>query len=289
MSGETLGDLIATLGSIDDDEIDWPNVQRTTVLIHQTFHYAYPAAITALRQRLIVVPARLPRRPAARHLQDARLGLQRRHRAVVRHVRQRGARLQRRGRRARRRVLDLGRRRARGAGRGATSPTRWPRQPLPAAVAPDLPGRRRCARPPSRCAPRAPTGLELAQRDLPPRARALHLRLGHHDRRDDGRRGLGGRRRRVPGLRALHGRPLPAVRAARRATSRATCSARAGRTPGSRCSCRTPGRRVLRAGGLRPDARPPPGPALRHGRGRPRLRRRAADLGHVRGAASAAS
>ena len=57
MSGETLGDLIATLGSIDDDEIDWPNVQRTTVLIHQTFHYAYPAAITALRQRLIVVPA----------------------------------------------------------------------------------------------------------------------------------------------------------------------------------------------------------------------------------------
>jgi transglutaminase-like putative cysteine protease len=57
MSGETLGDLIATLGSIDDDEIDWPNVQRTTVLIHQTFHYAYPSAITALRQRLIVVPA----------------------------------------------------------------------------------------------------------------------------------------------------------------------------------------------------------------------------------------
>jgi transglutaminase-like putative cysteine protease len=57
MAGETLGDLIATLGSIDDDEIDWPNVQRTTVLIHQTFHYAYPSAITALRQRLIVVPA----------------------------------------------------------------------------------------------------------------------------------------------------------------------------------------------------------------------------------------
>jgi transglutaminase-like putative cysteine protease len=57
MSGDSLGDLIATLGSIDDDEIDWPNVQRTTVLIHQTFHYAYPSAITALRQRLIVVPA----------------------------------------------------------------------------------------------------------------------------------------------------------------------------------------------------------------------------------------
>jgi transglutaminase-like putative cysteine protease len=57
MSGDSLGDLIATLGSIDDDEIDWPNVRRTTVLIHQTFHYAYPSAITALRQRLIVVPA----------------------------------------------------------------------------------------------------------------------------------------------------------------------------------------------------------------------------------------
>jgi transglutaminase-like putative cysteine protease len=56
MSGETLGDLIATLGSIDDDEIDWQNVQRTTVLIHQTFHYAYPGPVTELRQRLIVVP-----------------------------------------------------------------------------------------------------------------------------------------------------------------------------------------------------------------------------------------
>jgi transglutaminase-like putative cysteine protease len=57
VAGETLGDLIATLGSIDDDEIDWPNVERTSVLIHQTFHYAYPSAITSLRQRLIVVPA----------------------------------------------------------------------------------------------------------------------------------------------------------------------------------------------------------------------------------------
>ena len=34
-----LGDLIATLGSIDDDEIDWQNVARTTVLIHQTYRY----------------------------------------------------------------------------------------------------------------------------------------------------------------------------------------------------------------------------------------------------------
>ena len=56
MVDEALGDLIATLGSVDDDEIDWQNVARTTVLIHQTFRYAYAGPITALRQRLIVVP-----------------------------------------------------------------------------------------------------------------------------------------------------------------------------------------------------------------------------------------
>ena len=54
--GSGLGDLIATLGSIDDDEIDWQNVARTTVLIHQTYRYEYPGPIAALRQRLMVVP-----------------------------------------------------------------------------------------------------------------------------------------------------------------------------------------------------------------------------------------
>ena len=54
--GETLGDLIATLGSIDDDEIDWQNVRQTTVLIQQSFSYAYPGPIEALRHRLMVVP-----------------------------------------------------------------------------------------------------------------------------------------------------------------------------------------------------------------------------------------
>ena len=53
---DTLGDLIATLGSIDDDEIDWQNVRQATVLIHQTFRYDYPGPITDLRQRLMVVP-----------------------------------------------------------------------------------------------------------------------------------------------------------------------------------------------------------------------------------------
>ena len=52
----TLGDLIATLGSIDNDEIDWPNIRQATVLIHQTFRYDYPSPITDLRQRLMVVP-----------------------------------------------------------------------------------------------------------------------------------------------------------------------------------------------------------------------------------------
>ena len=56
LSELNLGDLIATLGSIDDDEIDWQNVARSTVLIHQTFRYEYPGPIASLRQRLMVVP-----------------------------------------------------------------------------------------------------------------------------------------------------------------------------------------------------------------------------------------
>ena len=42
---DTLGSSIATLGDIDDDAIDWHNVGRTTVLIQQTFSYAYPGPI----------------------------------------------------------------------------------------------------------------------------------------------------------------------------------------------------------------------------------------------------
>jgi transglutaminase-like putative cysteine protease len=54
--GDSLGELIATLGSVDGDEIDWQSVRQTTVLIHQTFRYDYPAPIAELRQRLMVVP-----------------------------------------------------------------------------------------------------------------------------------------------------------------------------------------------------------------------------------------
>ena len=56
MADETLGDLIATLGSIDHDEIDWQNVRQTTVRIQQSFAYEYPGPIAALRHRLMVVP-----------------------------------------------------------------------------------------------------------------------------------------------------------------------------------------------------------------------------------------
>jgi transglutaminase-like putative cysteine protease len=56
MAPDSLGGLIATLGSIDNDEIDWQNVRHVTVLIYQTFRYEYPGSIKDLRQRLMVVP-----------------------------------------------------------------------------------------------------------------------------------------------------------------------------------------------------------------------------------------
>jgi transglutaminase-like putative cysteine protease len=56
MVGDSLGQLIATLGSVDNDEIDWQSVRQATVLIHQTFRYDYPGPVTELRQRLMVVP-----------------------------------------------------------------------------------------------------------------------------------------------------------------------------------------------------------------------------------------
>jgi transglutaminase-like putative cysteine protease len=56
MVDDSLGELIATLGSVDNDEIDWQNVRQTTVLIHQSFRYDYPGPIAELRQRLMVVP-----------------------------------------------------------------------------------------------------------------------------------------------------------------------------------------------------------------------------------------
>jgi hypothetical protein len=42
VTDDTLGDLIATLGSIDHDEIDWRSVRRASYLVHQHFRYVYP-------------------------------------------------------------------------------------------------------------------------------------------------------------------------------------------------------------------------------------------------------
>ena len=56
MTDETLGDLIATFGSIDHDEIEWSTVRRASYVIHQDFRYDYPGPIQNLHQRLMVVP-----------------------------------------------------------------------------------------------------------------------------------------------------------------------------------------------------------------------------------------
>jgi transglutaminase-like putative cysteine protease len=53
---DPLGELTATLASVDDDQIEWQNVRHATVLIHQTFRYEYTAPVSALRHRLMVVP-----------------------------------------------------------------------------------------------------------------------------------------------------------------------------------------------------------------------------------------
>lgn len=56
MLAESLDELVESLGSVDNDEIEWENVRRTTVLIHQTFLYEYEGPVSELRQRLMVVP-----------------------------------------------------------------------------------------------------------------------------------------------------------------------------------------------------------------------------------------
>ena len=76
MVADTLGDLIATLGSIDNDEIDWQNIRQATVLIHQTFRYDYPGPDHRPAPAADGRAARLPRPPAPRDAQAARLGLQ---------------------------------------------------------------------------------------------------------------------------------------------------------------------------------------------------------------------
>jgi transglutaminase-like putative cysteine protease len=56
MPDDALGDLIATLGSIDHDEVDWASVVRVSYAIHHHLRYEYPGPIENLHQRLIVIP-----------------------------------------------------------------------------------------------------------------------------------------------------------------------------------------------------------------------------------------
>ena len=211
---DTLGDLIATLGSIDDDEIDWQNIRQATVLIHQTFRYDYPGPITDLRQRLIVVPpdwhghqrlATHKLRVSGCNLECERsydsfgnvvldLTLE----EVESHVEfdDLGGRRARDPRRRQREPRRLGFDRRFGEPSRLTRPDEALR-----AVAAELRA--------SGAARSRPRGARLH-----PRARPFRLRVGRHERRDDGGRGLGRGTRRLSGLRALHGRALQALRPA---------------------------------------------------------------------------
>ena len=206
MAVNTLGDLIATLGSIDDDEIDWQNIRQATVLIQQTFRYDYPGPITDLRQRLMVVPPDYHghQRLATHKLRVSGCDLEcERSYDSFGNV-----------------VLDLTLDEVEGHVEFTTwavvecaDPDRRQREPrrhrlrspLRGALAADQAGR------PAARRGRGAHGLGRDRArpggaDLHPRARPLRLRVGRHDRRDDGRRGLGRRARRVPGLRPLHDR-----------------------------------------------------------------------------------
>ena len=133
-----------------------------------------------------------------------------------------------------------------------------------------------------RAARRPARRARAGRADQPPRPRAPRVPLGRDRGRDDRRRGVGRRRRRLPGLRALHAGALPALRPAGplrvRSRARRGRHARLGR--GARPA--PAGRGGAAGRPVRPDPRPPRGPAVRHRRGRPRLLRRAADLRHLR-------
>ncbi len=236
---DTLGDLIATLGSIDNDEIDWQNIRQATVLIQQTFRYDYPGPITDLRQRLMVVPpdyhghqrlATHKLRVSGSNLESERsydsfgnvvldLTLE----EVDEHVE----------------FVTWARRRGRPAARRRREPRRpRHRPPLRGAVAPHASPTISCARWPTSCAPRARPVSTWRISSAPACTTTSSYEWGvTTSRRPPPRPGCA-RARRVPGLRPLHDRRSAAAAACRRATSRATCSATAARTPGSRCCCR---------------------------------------------------
>ena len=240
-SGDTLGDLIATLGSIDDDEIDWQNVRQATVLIHQTFRYDYPGPITDLRQRLMVVPPDYhgDQRLATHKLRVSGCNVDTR--ALLRQLRQRRARPQRRGGRRPRRVHDLGRRRARGRrSTAATSPTTsasTARFAEPSRLTQPDDALRAVGRDAARLGRRR---ARSGRADLRAACTTTSPTTGasRRSRRRPPRPGRGAsacaRTTRTAWSRSAGSAACP------RATSRATCSATAAPTPGSRCSCRDP-------------------------------------------------
>ena len=277
-----LGDLIATLGAIDDNEIDWQNVARTTVLIHQTFRYEYPGSITALRQRLMVVPPD--------YHDDQRL--------VTHKLRVSGSNVdtERSYDTFGNVVLDLTLQRVdreveftswivveREAGADGAHYS----EPLSPDARFSKPSR--LTRPDdaleavgAELRATGATGLELAKLVSARVHGSSSLRLGSDLDRDDGRRGMGRRRRRLPGLRPLHARARAALRPLR--PLRLRTPARRRRQP---CLGRDPrpasaAARMLRGCSVRSDARPACRAPVRHRRRGPRLRRRRPDLRHLR-------
>ncbi len=226
---DALGDLIATLGSVDHEAIDWANVLRTTVLIHQHFRYEYPGPIAELRQRLMVVPP---------DFHDGQ-------RLVTHKIRVSGCNvdIERSYDTFGNVILDFSVQEV----EKIVEFTAWIVVEREASVDgsddPDpLPPDARLCEPSRLTEPddalelvaadlrdTGLTGAELAERDLGTRPRPLHLPLRPDDGRQHRRRGVGRRPRRVPGLRALHARPLPAVRPA--GALRLRAPARRGRHP----------------------------------------------------------
>ena len=47
---------VAALPLIDPGAVDWRRVTRTAYLVHQAFHYDYPAHIADLEHRLLLIP-----------------------------------------------------------------------------------------------------------------------------------------------------------------------------------------------------------------------------------------
>ena len=212
---DTLGDLIATLGSIDHDEIDWQNIRQATVLIQQTFRYDYPGPITDLRQRLMVVP---PDYHGHQRLTTHKLrvvGQQPRDRALLRQLRQRRAR-------------RVARARSTGTSSSRPGPSSSAMCPWTAASSPDDIGFDRRFGEPSRltlpdaaltCRRR---GAARLGRVRPRSGRPVGSRVHDHFTYEWGVTSVettaaeawAARAGRLPGLRPLHGRPLQAVRPA---------------------------------------------------------------------------